>query len=200
MIDAQELTPVCEQACPCKFPAEPSPTGPRAVWPYLDLPIEEVMERVSRRCEQRLARYPGLDPADATQEVMVRILRRDFASRFNPLLGDMLGFILGTADNTCRRMAQRWRRREASRSPIEIAGKIARARSPQDGAIYREILGDVRAARVRLSASEQASLQGVLDRASGSRGREPGERQNYSAACRCRARLRVLLIRHDPSR
>jgi len=166
---------------------------------HLHASWDDIHHFVQSHCRRKLSGYPHIDPDDATQEALIQILKCGFIEKYDPQKSSMQGYICSVANNMCKKLVSKHRWYQQSLTPIEIAGLISRAPTPDEEASWRELLEDIRSARHRLTPTEQEALPRVLERASRSRcsGRT-GIRPNYSAESRCRSRLRTLISRHNP--
>lgn len=68
---------------------------------WTDLSWEAFAAWVDACCHSRLASRPDLDPRDASQDVLVIVLRRDFAKSFDPRLESFENHIQGLIEKVC---------------------------------------------------------------------------------------------------
>src|SRR5258708_5635162 len=76
---------------------------------FTSLSVEEVMERVHRRCLAILGRHRDLDSWDVCQDVMVTILRRGFGKKFDPRTAAFMSYVDTLIRRACARAIRRSR-------------------------------------------------------------------------------------------
>ena len=176
------------------------PVNDHPLRPFIDLPMEDIISLIADRCRRNLAWFPSIDADDAVQDSLLQILKYSFIKNYDPNKGAIWAYVYKTTDRACWHQVRVWRRHLRERSSLDIAEQLLATRSPEDEAVLREILDDIKLARNHLSQREREALPDILETTHGSRyANENGEPPNYSATCRCRKKLRHLLARHGQS-
>lgn len=164
---------------------------------WTSVPWDEAVRRIHRACGRLLRRYPQVDPWDTTQDVLIQILRRDFATKFDSSRGNFWTFVNGIVRIMCARAIAR----ECKQPPAEFLAVHLHRRvvDPTVVAEVREFLAALEDACAGLTVAEGAMLEYVLERAEGATPRRRLHRRvDHVRASRCRKRLRSALRAHAP--
>lgn len=156
----------------------------------------EIEARVLKRCRRLLAGSPDIDPRDASQDVLSNILCRRFLRQFDPQKGNFWQFVEGISRYVCLQLLRKGRRTAVHLDSVEEPAARHRAFDPVASAMDREFREALAEAAEHLTPAELSVFADVVERAEGSRfdRRETRTSVRHTRECRCRLRLRSLLV------
>lgn len=156
----------------------------------------EIDRRVQAQCRRQLRHYPGIDPADCAQDVLVAMLKRGFARRFDPRLGSFEAFLRGVIRVVCLRAARLHYKQQRAAGMTSEAEVTREGLASLEWTELRDAIAQVRSmlAAGRLPAFDRVIAQAAERPLSGRRRRPRAE---HGRDCRMRRHLRDKLRRYQ---
>lgn len=175
-------------------PIGSAPLNPVAKW--TTDPWDTFAERVKGRCRMLLKYWPQLDPADCCQDVLVEVLRLEFARKYDPTKTAFYPYVYGLVRHICARAIRDEYRRLRVLNEVAASCQAVDV-NPSNEAEFAELEQALELAKETMRPTEQSAMSRIMDRAGGVRHRGGHRRSTrHVQESRCRCRLRRLLGGH----